>query len=969
MKIPRIPYLRLAALALLFSAANAAPTGLDSAGQLAVAPELSRGEANSFAFVKLENGIQLRARGLVKNILFYSPGIVRVTATPGPVFTQQPSFTVVLKPASLRFSVKETPEQVELSTEALRVLVAKPTGALTFQRADGTVLTREKPELPAEIKQVTLVGAPSYEVKQSFKLADDESLYGLGQYRRAYMDYRGEEVLLSQSNIGICVPFLLSTRRYGVLWDVYSKSLFRDDASGMSLWAESAPAGVDYYLLAGDTMDGVIAAYRNLTGAAPMYARSAFGLWMSKERYQTQDRLIEVVKNFRKDGFPLDNIVQDWQYWGGNDGTWSGMTWDKTRYPDPVGMARTLHDSLHVKLMCSIWPTVGNDTELAHELDAKGFRHEPLHWISKKARVYDAYSPEARAIYFKYIKKGLFDVGVDALWMDGTEVESLNACSSEAETEKGIKILGKNAAGDYTRYYNTYSLLTTKGVYEGQRATSDKRVLTLTRSAFTGQQRYAALPWSGDTSASYKTLAEQISGGLNVGMAGLPYWTQDTGGFFVDIPGGERNPGYQELYARWNQFAIFNPLYRIHGTSIEREPYIFRTLAPETYASLRSAADLRYRLLPYIYSLAWQSTANGYTMMRGLVLDFPDDPKVRKLQEQFLFGPAFLVHPVTRAIYHPISEAPQDVVPEELWHTTDGKPGLKVDYYSGRNFEKLVGTRIEPKVDQSWSEIHEPPPGLDGYENFSAKWEGVLTIPETGEYEIGAEADDGVRLWLGGELIAEDWSDHAPRFAGKRVKLEKGRQVPVKIEYYQGAAGRSLRMVWNTPSALAKKANPAIDKDVATYLPIADWYDFWTNERVKGGRDVVKSCALADFPLYVRAGSIVPMGPAMNYATEKLDAPLEIRVYPGANAKFVLYEDDNETYAYEKGQYATVELSWNDAARTLTIGDRRGSFPQLVKERELRIVVAGPGKGVGPTESKSVDQVVKYTGAKRVVKL
>ena len=233
------------------------------------------------------------------------------------------------------------------------------------------------------------------------------------------------------------------------MWDIYSKSIFKDDKSGASFWAESAPAGVDYYFIAGKDMDGVIAGYRQLTGAAPMFPKSAFGLWMSKERYKTQEQLIDVVKRFRKEGIPLDNIVQDWQYWGGDkDGTWSGMIWNKERYPDPAGLTRTLHDQLHVKLMNSIWPSVGIDTELARELDARGLRFAPLHWISKKARIYDAYSPEGRAIYFKYIKKGLLDVGVDALWMDGTEVEVDSAChdARKVEADVEIKYCGKKLA-------------------------------------------------------------------------------------------------------------------------------------------------------------------------------------------------------------------------------------------------------------------------------------------------------------------------------------------------------------------------------------------------------------------------------------------------------------------------------------------------------------------------------------------
>jgi alpha-D-xyloside xylohydrolase len=948
----------LALAALLFTEAlfvghaapATAPTGLDAAGQLKLeATSATAAPAASFAYTKLESGVQLRVNGVAKNVLFYGPDIVRVNANLGAVHTTQPSLAVVARPAAVAFTVDDAATSLTLRSDRLRIVADKQTGALAFFTADGRELTRERADKPAEIREVTISNAPSYEVKQTFTLAPDESLYGLGQYNRPYMDYRGQEVLLVQTNIGIVVPFMVSTKRYGILWDIYSKMTFKDDASGATLWAESAPAGVDYYFVAGDNLDGVIAGYRHLTGAAPMFPKAAFGLFMSKERYQTQDQVLDVVRHFREDGFPLDYIVQDWQYWGSDkDGTWSGMIWNKERYPDPAGWIRTLHDQLHVKLMISIWPSIGNDTELAHELDAKGLRFAPLHWISKKARIYDAFSAEGRAIYFKHIKQGLLDVGVDALWMDGTEVEVGGACHDAAEVERDIKKLGRNALGDFTRYLNPYSLVTTEGTYEGQRATRDQRVLTLTRSAWAGQQRYAAMPWSGDTTASWQNFRNQISGGLNVAMAGLPYWTQDTGGFFVNFPGGERNPEYQELYARWNQFAIFNPVYRIHGTSIQREPYRFKTLAPEIYASLRGAADLRYQLLPYVYSLAWQSTANAYTMMRGLPMDFPDDANVRKTDDAFMFGPAFLVHPVTRAMYH-FSDPPPVTIPTTVLRTPDGQPGLRVQYFEGVDFGSLAGSAIDEKVEHNWPgpPLANPPPGLTGFDNFSARWEGTLTAPEAGEYEIGVEYDDGARLFLDGKLLVEDWSFGAKRYRGAKITLAEGQAVALKAEFHQGGQERYFRLGWRKPSerrALAA-ATPKIDNALATYLPAGPaWFDFWTNERFAGGTTVTKACTLDVLPVYVRAGSIVPMGPAVQYVTEKPDAPYEIRIYPGADATFTVYEDDNETYNYEKGQRATYTLTWNDAAKTLSIGARQGTFPGLVTRRELNVVLISEGQ-------------------------
>lgn len=944
-------------------AAGAAPTGLDKVGQL---QPVASAAADGFSYVRLKNGVQLRANGMTKNILFYGPITVRVNANLGETYTGQPSLVVVTPPAAVKFRVTETAEALTVVSEKLRIVADKKTGAISFYDAAGKLFTRERAENSTELKKVMISGAPTYDAKLTLTLDPGESLYGLGQYNEPYMDYRGKKVKLVQTNIGIVVPLLVSTRRYGILWDIYSKAFFTDDASGATFAAESAPAGMDYYFFAGDNLDDVIAGYRQLTGAAPMFPKAAFGLFMSKERYQTQKRVVEVAQTFRKEGFPLDYMVQDWQYWGSDkDGTWSGMIWNQERYPDPAAMTKALHD-LNLKLMISIWPSIGNDTELAKELDAKGLRFKPLHWISKKARIYDAFSPEGRAIYFKHIKQGLLDVGVDALWMDGTEVEVGGACHDANGVEADIKGLGTNALGDFTRYLNPYTLMTTKGTYEGQRATSNKRVLTLTRSAWAGQQRYAALAWSGDTTASWNTFRNQIAGGINVCMAGQPYWTQDTGGFFVNYRGGERNAEYRELFARWHQFGIFNSIYRIHGTQVEREPYIFKTIDPEMYQSLLAAAQLRYRLLPYLYSLAWQSTANGYTMMRGLPMDFPDDPKVRKTDDAFMFGPAFLVHPVTRAMYH-VAEPPPQSIPGEFLRTPDGQPGLAVQYFDGVNFDKPAGKTVDAKVDHRWPgpPLANPPPGLSGFDNFSGRWEGTIIAPEAGEYEIGFEVDDGARLWLDGKLVAEDWDQAAARWRSTKVTLQKDQQVAVKLDYFQGGMERVLRLCWRTPSQIRELANTKSDLNNAmeTYLPQgADWYDFWTNERFTGGQTVQKNCPLDILPLYVRPGTIVPMGPVVQSATEQPDAPYEIRIYPGADGRFTIYEDDNETYAYEKGARATYDLVWNDAARTLSIGARKGSFPGLITKRSLHIVLAAPGQNAGAAVAASSGQTVVYTG-------
>lgn len=351
-------------------------------------------------------------------------------------------------------------------------------------------------------------------------------------------------------------------------------------------------------------------------------------------------------------------------------------------------------------------------------------------------------------------------------------------------------------------------------------------------------------------------------------------------------------------------------------------------------------------MLPYIYSLAWQTTANGYTLMRGLPMDFPDDCRVRRTDDAFMFGPAFLVHPITRAMYH-ASAPPAATIPTAALRTPDGQPGLAVRYFHGVDFDRPAGSTVDQIIDHDWPgpPLANPPPGLDGFDNFSARWEGTITAPETGEYEFGVEYDDGARLYLDGKLRVEDWGYGTKRYRRAFVPLTQGQIVAVKAEFHQGGQSRSFRLAWRTPSERRRMAEAGreLDNTSETYLPAGcDWYDFRTNERFQGGRSVKLACPLHTFPLYVRAGSIVPMGPAdLQYATERPDAPYTIRIYPGADATFTIYEDDNETYAYEQGRRATYELVWRNATRTLGIGARQGSFPGMTAVRELRVELVG----------------------------
>ncbi len=948
--------------------AAAEPSGLDDNGHLQalVLKESDEG----FAFARLEHGVQFALNGVTKNVIFYGPKVVRVNANLGENYWEHPSIVIIEEPGPVSFELQDSAASLVLNGESLRIEISKQTGAVSFFDVEGRLYTRERQDAPQRVTSYEYEGASTYEVENTFTLKDDEAIYGFGYLGTGETQRRGKELLLIQTNIGIVIPVMMSSESYGILWDTYSVMKFKDDESGAKLWAENAPGGVDYYFMAGEDLDEVVGEYRGLTGVAPMYPKQAFGLFMSKERYPTQDRILEVAKTFREEEFPLDYIVQDWQYWGSSsDGTWSGMIWNPERFPDPEGMTKTIHD-LNMKLMISIWPSIGDDTPLGRELDEYGLRQGPLHWISKKARIYDAFSEKGREIYFKHVKEGLLDKGVDALWMDGTEVELTTACWDPYQVARDIKSIGQNAMGDTSRYLNPYSLMTTMGTYEGQRATSNKRVFTLTRSGWAGAQRTAAASWSGDIYATWETLKSQIADGVNVTVTGNPYWTQDTGGFFVrDYPGGEQNPAYRELFARWFQFSVFNPLMRVHGTSVEREPYIFKEMDPQVYESLLDAVHLRYRLLPYIYSLSWKVTDEGYTLMRPLVMDFPKDQKVFDVDNAFMFGSSLLVNPVTWPMYRELSPPP-GTAPSSALRTPDGKPGLAGQYFAGENFETPKGKVVDATLDHDWPgpPLADPPAGLDGFYNFSGRWEGKLLAPEDGEYEVGLEGDDGFRLYLDGKLVAEDWNDAAKRYKGAKVTLRKGEEIPIKVEYYQGGYERYLRLAWRTPSELreieAEKGQ--VDLTMETYLPAGtEWYDFWTNETFAGGQTVAKETPMNVLPLYVRAGSILPMGPVMQYATEQPDAPYEIRIYPGADARFTIYEDDNETYDYEKGEYATYDLVWDDSAKTLTVEAREGAFPGMTKKRELTIMLQAPGGKGGLHAEAFQSKTVEYDG-KRV---
>jgi alpha-D-xyloside xylohydrolase len=627
------------------------------------------------------------------------------------------------------------------------------------------------------------------------------------------MNYRGSTVHLQQRNMEVAVPMLISSRGYGILWDNPAvtdvdvgsgekQRISTDQPSGeanskaestsslssptFSLSSESAD-NIDYYFIYGPEPDQIISSYRKLTGDAPMFGKWAFGFWQCKERYKSQQELIGVVGEYRKRNIPIDGIIQDWRYW--YPAPWGSHEFDPTRYPNPEKMIEDLHaENTHI--LISVWPKFDPKSDNAAELRKMNGVYPQIITYMGDGQWLDTFNPEARRVYWQQISRKLFSKGIDGFWLDGSEPE-LNAKTGEYRDFT-------TAAGPGFKVNNAYPLLLTSAVYQGQRAeTSDKRVFILTRSAYTGQQRYAAVTWSGDIKGTWDVFAKQIPAGINFSLSGIPYWNTDTGGFDTDE--GPKSPAYRELFTRWFEFSAFCPMFRIHGTGDPKEMWRFDDA---TQNILVSYDELRYRLLPYIYSTSWKVTHEGYTMMRGLVMDFRHDKNVYNIPDQYLFGPSIMVNPVT-------------------------KPG---------------------------------------------------------------------------------------------------------------AATSSV------------------------YLPSrTKWTDFWTGKTYDGGRTIDATAPIDIEPLFVRAGSIIPYGPKIQYSAEKSD-PIELRVYRGANGDFTLYEDEGDNYNYEKGVYSTIPISWDEAKGKLTIGERKGSFPGMLEDRIFRIVWVGPNHGTGIPTTEKPDDVVKYNG-------
>jgi alpha-D-xyloside xylohydrolase len=608
---------------------------------------------------------------------------------------------------------------------------------------------------------------PFFQVGATFEAPDDEHYYGFGQHQEGFLDHRGRSLdcwhdYLAAGGPSVCVPFMVTNYGYGLVWDNPSKTRIEPGMSERTRWISEVGNRVSYFVIAGATTDEIYSGYRLLTGETPLLPKAAYGYIQCKQRYTSQDEVLRVAKGYRDRGLPADIMVVDWFYY-----TKMGqMDFAPDEWPDPAAMNRKLHD-MGFETMISVWPRFTKDSRYYDFLLKKGwFTHladgTPIDGLpyDRAGSDIDTTNPEAGRWFWETIRDDILSKGFDSLWADQTEPD-----------------LPPNGAyfhvGPGTRFFDIYPLLHTQALYEGfRRDLEDRRALTLARDAYLGSQRNGTMMWSSDIYPTWDTLKRQVPTGLGFAAAGMAYWTNDIGGWeylpakhvprrppLLDPSDARANVGgyddYPELYTRWFQYAAFLPIFRAHGSRVENEVWSYGKQAePILVKYLR----LRYELMPYVYSLAYSTYRTGAPYMRALFMDFPNDPKVADLRDEYMFGPAFLVAPVTE----------------------------------------------------------------------------------------------------------------------------------------QGVTHRRV------------------------YLPAgSDWFNYWTNERLRGGRTVDVAAPIETLPLFVRAGSIVPYGEPV-LSTKQAQKLARVRVYPGADAELTLYDDDGRTYAYEKGESRVTRLRWDDRAGRLS---------------------------------------------------
>jgi alpha-D-xyloside xylohydrolase len=602
-----------------------------------------------------------------------------------------------------------------------------------------------------------------------------------------------------------------------------------------------------------------------------------------------------------------------------------------------------------------------------------GFLYKPVGWAGFK--YYDAFNPAANKLYWKYLKSGLYSKGLDGWWIDSTEPDVVNAMTKES-SEYELKKMGSNYLGSWARYLNAFSLAMTDDIYKNWRKeTFSKRAYILTRSTFAGQQRNAATTWSGDIGASWKIYRDQISAGINHCMSGIPYWTFDIGAFVLGAYGGlfmqgGKDPAYQELYARMFQFGAFCPIFRSHGSETPREIWEMG----EFVDPIIKTDNLRYRLMPYIYSLGWMVTNNDYTIMRGLPMDFTSDEKTYSIDDQYMFGPSIMVCPVTDYMYYKPPEASVLIEPQ-FFRTTDDKPGLLAKYYKDADRKILSREQIDPDIDFTW---YTGRPDYVTDSTYAVTWEGYLIPEENGLYQFHLISYDPKRIILNDDTLKIVYTS-VEQYT-EQLHLSSGQKYHIIVETENRSTGAAkMRLFWKTPSIFAKeKATETREKTREVYLPKLPslgeglgmgWFDFWTGNTFNGGENIKADAPIEKIPLFVKAGSIIPMGPFIQYSTEKPANPIELRIYPGANGSFTLYEDENDNYNYEKGIYATINFKWDDSDHQLTIGERKGKFPGMLENRIFNVVIVSKNHGTGTEFSDKIDKVIKYGGKEIKVKL
>lgn len=611
------------------------------------------------AVAQKSNKVSTQAGDYQLEVTFYSPQIVRVMKYPkGKARPETKSEVVTMLPQeNLNVKIGSSGNAARMSSDKLSVTIDKKTGLLQFS-AGGKNLLKEKATAFRERTNGSDKGR--YEVTMTYQLDKDEAIYGLGTVQDGKLNRRGLTKHIEQSNLEDFQNVVQSIKGWGIYWDNYSRAKFEDNAAGMTFKAEVGDC-VDYYFMYGASADGVNVCMRDLSGDVPMFPLWTYGFWQCRERYKSSKELLEVVDTYRKLGVPLDGIIQDWQYWGSNY-TWNAMDFIGETFADGRQMVDRVHKQ-NAHIMISIWASFGPQTKQYKALNEKGllynFETWPQSGIShvwpprmdypSGVRVYDAFSPVARQIYWDHLKT-LFDYGIDAWWMDSTDPDFFNARESDYEH--------MTAMGSWRGVRNAFPLMTVKGVYDKQRKTAeDKRVFIMTRSAYAGQQHYGSGLWTGDVASTWDMLRKQVPAGLNYTMTGCPNFNTDIGGFFCSryntMGGGSapKNPQFQELYVRWMQYAFFCPVFRSHGADAPREIYQFGKKGDAAFDAIEKTIRLRYQFLPYIYSTAWQVTDNDESYLRALVYDFAADKKTWDMTDEFLFGRSILATPVVKSQY------------------------------------------------------------------------------------------------------------------------------------------------------------------------------------------------------------------------------------------------------------------------------------------------------------------------------